>query len=102
MRSCDVLLMKVWEKILGKSVKAWDMYKQFRLKIKFFIKLQDYIQFDERFWVLEGSTRLDGQQMNLLLPLFNLPLPIKSYLGYKTITSQNVSSETQVKNFFIL
>ena len=27
---------------------------------------------------------------------------IKGYLCYKTITSQNVSSEGQVKNFFIL
>ena len=27
---------------------------------------------------------------------------LKGYLCYKTITSQNVSSETQVKNFFIL
>ena len=26
---------------------------------------------------------------------------VKDYLCYKTITSQNVSSETQVKNFFI-
>ena len=27
---------------------------------------------------------------------------IKGYLRYKTITSQNVSSEAQIKNFFIL
>ena len=26
---------------------------------------------------------------------------IKGYLRYKTITSQNVSSEAQIKNFFI-
>ena len=31
---------------------------------------------------------------------FLLPSGIKGYLRYKTITSQNVSSETQVKNFF--
>ena len=28
--------------------------------------------------------------------------PSKGYLCYKTITSQNVLSEAQVKNFFIL
>ena len=28
-------------------------------------------------------------------------IPFKGYLCYKTITSQNVSSEAQVKNFFI-
>ena len=27
---------------------------------------------------------------------------VKGYLLYKTITSQNVSSEAQIKNFFIL
>ena len=27
--------------------------------------------------------------------------PVKGYLHYKTITSQIVSSEAQVKNFFI-
>ena len=27
---------------------------------------------------------------------------VKGYLHYKTITSQNVSSEAQVKNFFVL
>ena len=27
---------------------------------------------------------------------------LKGYLRYKTITSQNVSSEAQIKNFFIL
>ena len=26
---------------------------------------------------------------------------IKGYLRYKTVTSQNVSSEVQIKNFFI-
>ena len=29
-------------------------------------------------------------------------LHFKGYLHYKTITSQDVSSDTQVKNFFIL
>ena len=33
--------------------------------------------------------------------LFKIPI-IKGYLHYKTITSQDVSSETQVKNFFYL
>ena len=28
-------------------------------------------------------------------------IPFKGYLRYKTITSQNVSSEAQIKNFFI-
>ena len=33
---------------------------------------------------------------NVAITLF-----IKGYLGYKTITSQNMSSEAQIKNFFI-
>ena len=28
-------------------------------------------------------------------------MDLKGYLRYKMITSQNVSSETQIKNFFI-
>ena len=36
-----------------------------------------------------------------LINLFPFSLFIKDYLHYKTITSQNVSSEAQVKNFFI-
>ena len=33
--------------------------------------------------------------------LENLITKLKGYLCYKTITSQNVSSEAQIKNFFI-
>ena len=35
-------------------------------------------------------------------PTYFLNIFLKGYLHYKTITSQNVSSEAQVKNFFIL
>ena len=33
--------------------------------------------------------------------LKSLDFQIKGYLRYKTITSENVSSEAQIKNFFI-
>ena len=38
---------------------------------------------------------------NIRFTLLDLCLPFKGYLCYKTITSQNVSSEAQIKNFFI-
>ena len=52
---------------------------------------------------------LKGPKMNLMLTLtkqrktFLIPSAtlLKVYLRYKTITSQNVSSQAQIKNFFI-
>ena len=43
--------------------------------------------------VIEGMA-----QMNEM----NLPIILKGYLRYKMLTSQNLSSEAQIKNFFIL
>ena len=42
--------------------------------------------------VIEGMA-----QMNEM----NLPIILKGYLRYKMLTSQNLSSEAQIKNFFI-
>ena len=37
----------------------------------------------------------------ILLFVFKITESLKDYLHYKTMTSQNVSSETQINNFFI-
>ena len=56
-----------------------------------------------------NPTKGQTQNGQTLLPtnclsVFNyfVGLALKGYLRYKTITSQNVSSEAQIKNFFIL
>ena len=36
-----------------------------------------------------------------LLQQLELPAELKGYLRYKTITSQNVLSKAQIKNFFV-
>ena len=48
------------------------------------------------------TTRMTVQQLVPLLNICKTTLAlIKGYLRYKTITSLNVSSEAQIKNFFI-
>ena len=42
------------------------------------------------------------KRMNCTETLFVIVLNFKSYLRYKTITSQNAPSEAEIKNFFIL
>ena len=50
-----------------------------------------------QFYILDFLKR-----MNCIETLFVIVLNFKGYLHYKTITSQNVPSEAQIKNFFIL
>ena len=48
------------------------------------------------------TTRMTVQQLVPLLNICKATLAlIKGYLHYKTITSPNMSSEAQIKNFFI-
>ena len=50
----------------------------------------------------EGIIAGDYNTAKVLITFFpNIISNLKGYLRYKTITSQNVSSEAQVKNFFI-
>ena len=44
----------------------------------------------------------DGYMRHISIPVIERALQDKGYLRYKTITPQNVLSEAQVKNFFIL
>ena len=55
------------------------------------IRFVKYV-FSAKIWFMKTSTRIMKYESRV----------IKSYLHYKTITSQNVSYEAEVKNFLIL
>ena len=45
-----------------------------------------------------GNYKLDNNIYNIFI---NIGIEVKGYLRYKTVKSQSVLSEAQVKNFFI-
>ena len=79
-----------------------DENKKFKKTIKPF--LSDKVKSTNKMTLLDKEEIIAGDYntAKVLITFFpNIVSNLKGYLRYKTITSQNVSSEAQVKNFFI-
>ena len=93
-------------KIIIGYINFWDEYDYLCFDIYVFL----YFDMAELFGSYSILSRLSGCRMSILssLVITNRTRNVqckclyKGYLHYKTITSQNVSSEAQIKNSFIL
>ena len=76
----------------GNSIVLINKSDYIEKNVQYFIRFQKIVKF----------SAVDEKHLNFIIgtdkKLTNL---LKGYLRYKTITSQNVPSEVQVKNFFI-